>query len=209
MKLKSKYKHFHKINFLWKCYLQDALHLVLVFLYQSYRYIADLIYHLGCLWRVRSKYIYIVLISSGSMLCNMCDVLLHRYVESTVWSEVNRSNVMVTTFYHYIDVIISAMASQITDVSIVCSNFWLGADQRKHQSSMSLVFVRGIHQLPVNSLPKGLVARIMFPFDDVIMAQRIHIGNCYLTSHHLNHCWSIVNWIPSNKLQWNRIKNAI
>ena len=37
----------------------------------------------------------------------------------------------------------SVMASQITSVSIVCSIVCLGADQRKHQSSTSLAFVRG------------------------------------------------------------------
>ena len=43
------------------------------------------------------------------------------------------------------------------------------ADQRKHQSSASLAFVRGIHRWPVNSPHKGPVTRKMFPFDDVIM----------------------------------------
>ena len=42
-----------------------------------------------------------------------------------------------------------AMASQIAGVSIVCSAVCSGADQRKHQSSASLVFVRGIHGWPV------------------------------------------------------------
>ena len=49
----------------------------------------------------------------------------------------------------YNDIIMSAMASQITGVSIVCSTVCSGADQRKHQSSASLAFVRGIHQWPV------------------------------------------------------------
>ena len=40
---------------------------------------------------------------------------------------------------------------------------------RKHQSSASLAFVRGIHRRPVNSPHKGPVTRKMFPFDDVIM----------------------------------------
>ena len=44
-----------------------------------------------------------------------------------------------------------------------------GADQRKHQSSASLAFVRGIHWRPVNSPHKWPVTRKMFPFDDVIM----------------------------------------
>ena len=61
------------------------------------------------------------------------------------------------------------MASKITGVSIVCTAVWSGADQRKHQSSASLAFVRRIHRWPVNSLHKGSVTRKMFPFDDVIV----------------------------------------
>ena len=41
---------------------------------------------------------------------------------------------------HYNDVIMSAMANQITGVSIVYSTACSGADQRKHQSSASLAF---------------------------------------------------------------------
>ena len=52
---------------------------------------------------------------------------------------------------------------------MVCSTICSGSDQRKHQSSMPLTFVRGIHQSPVNSPYKGPVKRKMFPFDDVIM----------------------------------------
>ena len=44
-----------------------------------------------------------------------------------------------------------------------------GADQRKHQSSASLAFVRGNHRWPVNSCYKGPVTRKMTPFDDVVM----------------------------------------
>ena len=46
-----------------------------------------------------------------------------------------------------------------------------GANQRKHQSSASLAFVRGIHRWPVNSPHKGAVTRKMFPFDDIIMGK--------------------------------------
>ena len=63
----------------------------------------------------------------------------------------------------------SEMASQITEVVIVCSIVGSGADQRKHQSFASLAFVQGIHRWPVNSPHKGPVTRKMFPFDDVIM----------------------------------------
>ena len=61
------------------------------------------------------------------------------------------------------------MASQITSLTIVYSTVYLGADQRKHQSSASLAFVWGIHRGPVNSPHKRPVTRKMFPFDDVIM----------------------------------------
>ena len=56
----------------------------------------------------------------------------------------------------------SEMASKITGDSIVFSTVCSGADQRKHQSSASLVFVRGIHRLPVNSLNKGPATRKCF-----------------------------------------------
>ena len=44
-----------------------------------------------------------------------------------------------------------------------------GRKSKKHQSSASLAFVRGIHRGPVNSPHKWAVTRKMFPFDDVIM----------------------------------------
>ena len=71
--------------------------------------------------------------------------------------------------FHYSDVKRSAMVSQIIGVSIVCSAICSGADQRKHQSSASLAFVRRIHRWPVDSHQKGAVTQMMFPFDDVIM----------------------------------------
>ena len=58
---------------------------------------------------------------------------------------------------------------QITSLTVVYSAVYSDADQRKHQSSTSLAFVRGIHRGPVNSPHKWPVTRKMFPFDDVIM----------------------------------------
>ena len=52
---------------------------------------------------------------------------------------------------HYSNVIMRAMASQITGVWSVYSTVCSGADQRKHQSSASLAFVRGNHRWSVNS----------------------------------------------------------
>ena len=78
-------------------------------------------------------------------------------------------HVIMWSLWHYNDVIMSMMASQITNLMIVYSTVYSGTDQRKHQSSTSLAFVRGIHRWPVNSLNKWPVTRKMFPFDDIIM----------------------------------------
>ena len=67
--------------------------------------------------------------------------------------------------FHYNDVKMVAMASQITSLTIVYSTVYSGTNQRKHQSSASLAFVRGIHRWPVNSPYKWPVTRKMFPFD--------------------------------------------
>ena len=62
-----------------------------------------------------------------------------------------------------------AMASQITSLTTVYSTVYSDADRRKHQSSASLAFVRGIHRGPMNSPHKWPVTQKMSPFDDVIM----------------------------------------
>ena len=74
------------------------------------------------------------------------------------------------------------MASQIIRVFIVCWTVCSGADQRKHQSSASLAFVRGIHRWPVNSPHKRPVTRKLLIFDDVIM-------NCAIFNHIIMHGW--------------------
>ena len=58
------------------------------------------------------------------------------------------------------------MAPQITGIPIVCSTVCLCADQRKHQTSASLAFVRGIHRWPVDFPHKRPEKRQMVPFDN-------------------------------------------
>ena len=65
-------------------------------------------------------------------------------------------------FTHYRDIIMGAVASQITSLTIVSWAVYSDADQRKHQSSASLAFVRGIHRGPVNSPHKWPVTRKCF-----------------------------------------------
>ena len=75
---------------------------------------------------------------------------------------------------HYGDVTMVTVALQITSLTIVYSIVWWDRDQRKHQSSASLAFFRGIHRSPVKSSHKWPVTRKMFPFDDVIMVISRH-----------------------------------
>ena len=94
------------------------------------------------------------------------------------------SNVLVlkinalNTEYHYDDVIMSEIASQITSLTIVYSIVHSGTDQSKHQSSASLAFVWEIHRWPVNFPRKWPVTRKMFPFDDVIMEIYLSVRSC-------------------------------
>ena len=66
---------------------------------------------------------------------------------------------------HYNDAIMGAIASQITSLTVVYSTVYSDADQRKHQSSVSLTFVREFTGDP----HKWPVTRKMFLFDDVLM----------------------------------------
>ena len=96
-----------------------------------------------------------------------------KYQSPHYWSVVRRIHPLVrlkaSPWHHHNAVIISAMASQITSLTIVYLTVYSGADQRKHQSSASLDFVRRIHRWPVNSPHKSPVTRKMFPFDDIFM----------------------------------------
>ena len=99
----------------------------------------------------------------SNMLLN---VFMGQYSQNVCW-DVGQTGKAV--FYVILSAFLKAMASQITSLAIVYSTVYSGADQRKHQSSASLAFVRGIHRWPVNSPHKWPVTRKMCPFDDVIM----------------------------------------
>ena len=109
------------------------------------------------------------------------------------------------------------MASEITSLTIVYSTVYSSVDQAKYQSFMSLAFVQGIHQWPVNSPHRGPVTRKMFSFDDVIMWHWHILGSrvvtyiniwLYLILMHLTgilihhqtenehyHMWSSLKWL--------------
>ena len=95
---------------------------------------------------------------------NICSIRTSAIVMLTIGS-------MMASWYRHQcnDAIMTAMASQITSLTIVSSTVYSGADQRKYQSSELLAFVWGIHRWPVNSPHKEPVTRKMFPSDDFIM----------------------------------------
>ena len=113
----------------------------------------------------------------------------------------------------YIDVLLDAMASQISSPTIVYSTIYSDSDQRNHQSSASLAFVRGIHQWLVNSPHKWPVMRKMFPFDDVIMegiCAGLHM--CFLFKPLLLHLMQMCSSRSSTKclpIAFTVILNAI
>ena len=74
----------------------------------------------------------------GPMKLAIGDVTLWRIILE--WS----FQAAITPMKHYDDVIMSEIASQITSLTIVYSTVYSDADQRKHQSSASLAFVRWI-----------------------------------------------------------------
>ena len=97
----------------------------------------------------------------------------------TLHHDMEYNTYTVVMYIHYSDVIMIMLVSQITSLVIVYSTVYSGTDQRKHQSSASLAFVRGIHQWLVNSSHKGPVTLKMFPFDDAIM----NVYTTWLCSH--------------------------
>ena len=70
---------------------------------------------------------------------------------------------------HNSDIIMRAMASQITGVSIVCSTVCSSADQNKFEPPRHWPLRRGNHQRPMDSPNKGPVTQKMLPFADIDM----------------------------------------
>ena len=107
----------------------------------------------------------------------------------SIWCQRSGSSMvqaMACRLFHYNDVKMSVMASQITSLAIVYSTVYSGTDERKHQRTASLAFVRGIQQWPVNSPHKSSVTQKKFLFDHVIMSALY----CYLNDYRLIISWT-------------------
>ena len=122
-----------------------------------------------CIFLVLEIYTYgaYVFVKNTITMSASCRYLIYCAMQSTRWG-----------CLHCNDVTMSATASQITSVSIVYPTVCLGADQRKHQSSAWVAFVRRIHMWPVNSPLKGQVPRKLFH----LMTSSMSILRRHLTS---------------------------
>ena len=130
-------KAFH-ITFCWKG-VDKSIHFILKLMKDKVttdanhkpiiaNYMVDILnYHDGMVCRLP-------IVSQCSSLIRETSLILTSYV----WIQLS--------VRHYIDVIMSTMASQITSLTVVYSTVYSDADQRKHQSSASLAFVWGIHR---------------------------------------------------------------
>ena len=79
-------------------------------------------------------------------------------IHVTLWLlHKNKPEYTVSCCIHYNDGVMGAMASEIPSLTIVYSIVYSGVNQRKHQSSASLAFVREIQRWPVNFPYKGRV----------------------------------------------------
>ena len=93
---------------------------------------------------------------------------------------------VIITVYHYVDVIMTTVASQITSLAVVYSIVYSGADERKHQSSASLAFVRGIHRDRWIPRTNGQLRGKCFHLMTSSWLARIRSGSQYLVSYGLN-----------------------
>ena len=107
---------------------------------------------------------------------------------------------------NYNDVIMGLMASQITSLTIVYSVVYLSADKKKHQSSVSLAFVRGIHRGPVNYPHKRPVTRKNVSIWWRYHAKQIFILGIQQKKYHHTSSWfmqRLFNFIFRISKLWN------
>ena len=105
-------------------------------------------------WSERHGHIYIISVLSNKQIWEP----ISRYSFTTVYHVYSILLIICMTkkrvqlirtkqrHHRYNDVTMSAMASEITSLTIVYSTVYSGAEKRKYQSSVLLAFVRGIHR---------------------------------------------------------------
>ena len=110
---------------------------------------------------------------SENVLCKILAILFrsHTDVQCSVCDH----------FIHYIDVVMTTTASQITSFKVLYSTVYSDADQRNHQSSASLAFVWGIHRDRWIPRTKGQLRGKCF---------HLMTSSCSNSSHHV---WDVTD----------------
>ena len=103
---------------------------------------------------------------------------------------------------HYSDVIMSALVSQITGVSMVCLTVCSGVDKKNTSKLRVTGLCEGNSPVTAEFPHKWPVTRKMFPFDDVIMVS----NNCPGTKEAtLENAGKLVTWIDRS---WYKVQTG-
>ena len=114
----------------------------------------------------------------------------HRYHTQLAHRIVGSPGKYAWIIFHYCDVIMGTMASQITSLRLFTQPFIQAQIKENSKAPRYWPFVRGIHRWPVNSPHKGPVTRKMSPFDYVIMLQACIDFTCVDSSISIDGFWS-------------------
>ena len=127
----------------------------------------------------------------GKVYTNMCSIghmkcIIHADDKQNKAKTVYDSLPACGSCTHYIDVIMRAMASQITGVTIVYVAF-IHAQIKENIKARRYwpLFVRWIHRWAINYSHKEPLTRKMFPFDNVIMNSYLHSVDVHPTRRYL------------------------
>ena len=118
--------------------------------------------------------------------------------------EIDTDGDLMSRDTHYSDVMMNAMASKITSVSIVYLKSAQAQIKENIKAPRHWPFVRGIHRWPVISPHKGPVTRKMLPLRDVIMSNGVMLsrfwksvcsGNVCALCEKQVECWNIYGYV--------------
>ena len=127
---------------------------------------------------------YLIRLCSWGCICN--------YIPQSFPAVVAYSCPNIDACLHYTGVIMSAMVSQITSLTIVCSTVYTGTDQRKHQSSAGLCVgnspVTG--EFPAQMASNAENVSIWWRHHELISVSKSHLVTYTCIGDLVNHCLS-------------------
>ena len=124
------------------------------------------------------------------------------------WSQLDSVRILFD-YHHDGDVIVDAMASQITSRTIVYSTVYPSAAQRKHQSSASLAFVRGIHRRFHEVLFIIHQLNDLAPLSDKLLPNQKYVPFCPQCPWAMGGCFNIKARLYCAGLVWCKLKQVL